>query len=203
MALTTSPQFGAAARGSRRSRTGGTCAGIISSAPSTWKYFEISGWLLTACADLQRDRDRVHHEAVAFQLHLPPRHVEAGDELLVRAGRGMGEDRLVELALDMCVVDVLHQHHRALADRRHRLVRRVGLVDAQPHLARIGDQPRLHQTLSRRAWRRAPPAALHRRRPRRDRAATPRARRQRPWPCAAAGTATSARSRTTPRPTGR
>ena len=41
------------------------------------------------------------------------------------------------------VVLVADQHHRALAQRRHRLVRRVGLVDAQPGLARIGDQPRV------------------------------------------------------------
>ena len=92
--------------------------------------------LLTVAPDLQRDLDRVHDQAVALQLHLAARDVEAGDELLVRAGRGVGEDRLVELALRPCAKSTsLHQHHRALADGRHRLVRRVGLVDAQPDLA--------------------------------------------------------------------
>ena len=38
--------------------------------------------------------------------------------------------------LDVVVVVVAHQHHRALAQARHRLVRRVGLVHAQPDLAR-------------------------------------------------------------------
>ena len=87
------------------------------------------------------------HEPVALQLHLPPRHVEAGDQLLVGAGRGVGEHGLVELALDLGEIDVLDQHHRALPDRRHRLVGRVGLVDPQPDLARIGNEPRLQQRL--------------------------------------------------------
>jgi hypothetical protein len=52
-------------------------------------------------AEFQRDLDGVHHQPVAFELHLPARDVEAGDELLVGAGRGMGEDRLVELRLDL------------------------------------------------------------------------------------------------------
>ena len=47
--------------------------------------------------DVERDLDGVHHQPVALELHLAPRHVEAGDQLLVGAGRGMGEDRLVEL----------------------------------------------------------------------------------------------------------
>ena len=99
-------------------------------------------------ADLQGDGDGVHHEAVAFELHLPARHVEAGDELLVGARRGMREDRLVELALDVTEVDVVHEDHRTLPDRRHRLVGRVGLVDAQAHLPRIRHQARLHQRLA-------------------------------------------------------
>ena len=50
--------------------------------------------------DVERDLDGVRDEPVAFELHLPPRHVEARDQLLVGRGRGVGEDRLVELRLD-------------------------------------------------------------------------------------------------------
>ena len=117
-------------------------AGTISSAPSTWKYFEISGCELTSRRISRAISIAFMHQPVALELHLPPRDVEAGDQLLVGAGRGVGEDRLVELGLDLAEVDVLDQQHRALAQRGHRLVRRVGLVDAQPDLARIGDEPR-------------------------------------------------------------
>ena len=96
-------------------------------------------------ADRERDLDRVRDQAVAFQLHLPARDIEARDQLLVGAGRGVGEHRLVELRLDRVELDVLDQQHRALPQRRHRLVRRIGLIDAQPHLARIGDQPGVQQ----------------------------------------------------------
>ena len=92
-------------------------------------------------ADVEGDLDGVGDKAVAFELHLPAGDVEAGDELLVGRGRGVGEDRLVELRLDVAEVDVLDQQHRTLAQRRHRLVGRVGLVDAQADLARVGDQP--------------------------------------------------------------
>ncbi len=64
------------------------------------KYFEISGLPFDRLSDRERDLDRVGNQAIAFQLHLAPRDVEAGDELLVRTGRGVGEDRLVELLLD-------------------------------------------------------------------------------------------------------
>ena len=101
--------------------------------------------------DLERDLDRVHHQAIAFELHLPARDVEAGDELLVRAGRGVREDGFVELRFDRVEVHILHQHHRALPDRRHRLVRRVGLVDAQPHLRGSGISRVVQQRLVRRA----------------------------------------------------
>ena len=76
-------------------------------------------------ADGQCHLDRVVDEAVALQLHLPARHVQAGDQLLVGAGRGVGEHRLVELRLHGVELDVLHQQHRALAQGRHRLVRGV------------------------------------------------------------------------------
>ena len=62
----------------------------------------------------------------------------------------MGEHRFLELLLDRVEVDVLDRQHRALPDRRHRLVGRIGLVDAQPDLPRIGDQPGLEQHFVRR-----------------------------------------------------
>ena len=101
-------------------------------------------------ADVERDLDGVGDEAVALELHLPAGDVEAGDQLLVGRGRGVGEDRLVELRLDVAEVDVLDEEHRALAQRRHRLVGGVGLVDPQPHLARVRDQPRGEELLLRR-----------------------------------------------------
>ena len=84
---------------------------------------------------------------VALQLHLPAGDVERRDDLLVGRGRGVGEHRLLEGLLVQVVVLVGHQHHRALPQRGHRLVRRVGLVDAQLGLARIGDQPRVEHAL--------------------------------------------------------
>ena len=99
--------------------------------------------------DIECDLDGVRHKPVAFQLHLAPGDVEACDQLLVGRGRGMGEDRLVELRLDVAEVDVLDEKHRTLPQRRHRLVGRVGLVDPQPHLARIGDEARFQKGFGR------------------------------------------------------
>ena len=96
-------------------------------------------------ADREGDLDGVGDQAIAFQLHLPARDVEARDQLLVGAGRGVGEHRLLELRLHGVEFDVLDEQHRALPDRRHRLVGGVGLVDAQPDLPRIRDQPRVQQ----------------------------------------------------------
>ena len=87
--------------------------------------------------DLDRQLDRPADELVALQLHLPPRHVERGDDLEVRRGRGVGEERLLEGGLDRVEVLVGDDDDRALAQRRHRLVHRVGLVDAHPHLVRV------------------------------------------------------------------
>ena len=120
-------------------------AGTSSSLPSTLKYFEMIGWLLICASDLEGDLNRIRNEAVALKLHLPAGDVETGDELLVRDRRSVGEDSLVKLFFDRMVVDVLHQDHRALADRRHRLVRRVRLIDAEPHLARIGNEARVQK----------------------------------------------------------
>ena len=68
-------------------------------------------------ADLDRELDGLHDQLVALQLHLPARHVERGDDLLVGRGRGVGEDRLLEGLLVPVVVLVGHQHHRALPQR--------------------------------------------------------------------------------------
>ena len=65
-----------------------------------WKYFEISGCRLTAWRMTSAISIAFVHEAVALELHLAPRDVQARDQLLVRAGRGVGEDRFVELLLD-------------------------------------------------------------------------------------------------------
>ncbi len=94
-------------------------------------------------ANLDRELDRLHDQPVALQLHLPARHVERRDDLLVGRRRGVREHRLLEGLLVQVVVLVGHQHHRALPQRRHRLVRRVRLVDAQLGLARIGYEPRV------------------------------------------------------------
>ena len=46
---------------------------------------------------------------------------------------------------DLVEVLVPHQDHRALAQRRHRLVGRVGLVDADAHLVRVRQQVHVEQ----------------------------------------------------------
>ena len=73
------------------------------------------------------------------------RHVEAGDQLLIWTRRGVREHRFAELRLHSVKLDVLDEQHRALAERRHRLVGRVGLIDTQANLAWIGNQASLHQ----------------------------------------------------------
>jgi hypothetical protein len=93
--------------------------------------------------DREGDFHGIGHQTIAFKLHLASCHVEAPDELLVGTGRGVGEDRLLELLLDGVEFDVLDEEHGALAQRGHRLVGRVGLVDTQPDLARVGNQPGL------------------------------------------------------------
>ena len=73
-------------------------------------------------ADLECDLDRVHDEPVSLELHLAARDLQARDQLLVGAGRGVREDCFAELRGNGVEIDVLHQQHRALADRRHRFV---------------------------------------------------------------------------------
>lgn len=102
---------------------------------------------------MRRDRDGVHHQLVARELHLPPGDVVAGAELQVRAGRGMGEDRLVEPRLDLVEVGLLDQYHRALPDRRHGIVGRVNLADTQPRGAGAGHKARFQQFVVRRFYR--------------------------------------------------
>ena len=66
-------------------------------------------------ADVERELDGAGDELIPLELHLPARNVEGGDDLEVGRGRGVGEDRLLELRLDVVEVDVADQHHRALA----------------------------------------------------------------------------------------
>ena len=65
-----------------------------------WKYFEISGCVVDLAPDPERDLDRAHRQLVAFELHLPARDVERRDDLLVRRGRRVREEGLLETALD-------------------------------------------------------------------------------------------------------
>ena len=59
--------------------------------------------------DGECDLDGIVHEAVTLQLHLPARHVQAGNQLLVRAGRSVGEHGLVELRFHGVEIDVLDE----------------------------------------------------------------------------------------------
>ena len=98
-----------------------------------------------AAAQLDREPGHAHGELVALELHLAPRHVERGDELQVGRGRGVGEEGLLERTFDLREVLVPDRDHRALPEGRHRLVGRVRLVDADPHLVRIGQQAHVEQ----------------------------------------------------------
>src|SRR6478735_3230960 len=53
----------------------------------------------------------------------------------------MREDCLVELSFNRMKVHILDEEHGALPDRRHRLMRRVRLIDAKAYKPRIGDEP--------------------------------------------------------------
>ena len=86
---------------------------------------------------LDRQLDGPPDQLVALELHLPARHVERGDDLQIGRGRGVGEERLLEGGLDRVEVLIGDHDDRALAERRHRLVHGVGLVDAHPHLVRV------------------------------------------------------------------
>ena len=71
-------------------------AGIMASAPSTRKYFEMIGCAVTSRRIVERDLDRAHDQLVALQLHLAPGDVQRRDDLRVRRGRGVDEHRLAE-----------------------------------------------------------------------------------------------------------
>jgi hypothetical protein len=75
---------------------------------------------------------------IALELHLASSYIEAGDQLLVRAGGGVSEDRFVKLRFDRMEIDVLYKQHRTLPDRRHGLMGRIRLIDTKPHFAWIG-----------------------------------------------------------------
>ena len=105
----------------------------------------MSGCALTCAPDLDRELDGPPDQLVALQLHLPPRHVERGDDLEVGRGRGVGEERLLEGRLDRVEVLVGDHDDRALTERGHRLVDRVGLVDADAHLVRVREELHVDQ----------------------------------------------------------
>ena len=72
---------------------------------------------------------RVGDQPKTFQFHLAARDIEACDQLLVGTCGSMGKHGFVKLCLHGAKLDVLHQEHRSLAQRRHRLVRGIGLID--------------------------------------------------------------------------
>ena len=141
-------------------------------------------------AQAQGELGHLHRQLVTLQLHLPPGDVERGDDLEIRRGRGVGEERLLERPLHLVEVVVPHQDHRALPERGHRLVGRVGLVHADAHLVRIGQEVRVEAASAvvgvelAAPWRRTPCTA----RGRRDRDSARSAWPPRPWPCAGGGT---------------
>ena len=144
----------------------------------------MSGWLFTSRRILNASSDGLHDQLVALQLHLPPGDVERRDNLLVGRRRGVREDGLFERPVVPVEVLVAHQHHRALTQRRHRLVRRVGLVDAELGLAGSGSSRMSSSvgSLGRVAPAASPaPGTLHDRQGRRS---APSAPPPRPSPCA-------------------
>ncbi|MNL25418.1 hypothetical protein D3C87_1468990 [compost metagenome] len=106
--------------------------------------------LVDATPDLECNLDRVHHQPVAFQLHLPASNVKACDQLLIGARRCVGKHGLAELRRDGMEVDVFDEKHRPLPNSRHRLVGRIRLVDTQPDKTRIGNELRRKQGII--AW---------------------------------------------------
>jgi hypothetical protein len=92
--------------------------------------------------------DLLLHQLESLQFGLPAAQVERRQDLVVRRGRGVRHVRLVECLL-VAVVEVLVEDvdHRALPERGQRLVRRLGGVDADPHLLRIRHQAGRQQRL--------------------------------------------------------
>ena len=101
--------------------------------------------LVHLAAQAERDLGRAHRQFVAFELHLTAREVERGDDLLVGRSRGMRQERFLEAPLDEMEIVVPDEHHRALAQGRHRFVRRAGLVDADAHFVRVGQEVRVEE----------------------------------------------------------
>ncbi len=91
-------------------------------------------------AYFERQLGCFHRELVALQLHLPPGDVQRRDNLLIRRGRGVREEGFFEGPLDLMKILVPHQDDRALAQRRHRFVHRIGLIDADAHFIRVRQQ---------------------------------------------------------------
>ena len=67
-------------------------------------------------ANIQCHLNRVIDQPIAFQLHLTACQIQRGNQLLVRAGSGMGKDGFVQLRLNRLKVHILDQHHGALAN---------------------------------------------------------------------------------------
>ena len=154
--------------------------------------------------ELDRKLDRAHDQFIALELHLAPRHVQRGDDLEVWRGRGMRKECLVELLLDRVPVLIADQDHRSLPERRHRLVRRVRLVDAQARLVGIRQELRVEELgICRIELADLLPEGLITLAVVRVAELRRKRGRQRPSPCGAADRARSARSRTRPRPTGK
>ena len=69
-------------------------------------------------AHRHRRLDLALNELETFQFHLPAAHIQAGNDLVIRAGRGMGHigfmEALLDLALEVLIVDM---DHRALPQR--------------------------------------------------------------------------------------
>ncbi len=79
-------------------------------------------------AEVQRLQDRLlHQRGAAGRLHHRGGHIAAGDDAVLRAGRGVHQVRLVEqVEVQLLGLAVLHQHVRCLADTGQQLVDGLG-----------------------------------------------------------------------------
>ena len=86
--------------------------------------------------------DLLLNQLEAFQLDLAAADVERGENLVIGRGRRVGhvglEEGFLGLGFEVLIVDV---NHRALAQRRERLVGGLGGVDPDPHPFGVGQQP--------------------------------------------------------------
>ncbi len=92
--------------------------------------------LVHLAAQDQRELDGAAHQFIPFEFRLPAGDIEGGDQLEIRRGAGVSEERLLEGRLRALPAIVVHHDVGTLTEAGERLVGRGRRID--PDLHRVG-----------------------------------------------------------------